>query len=158
MRPLAAALSALACLFVLSAGPAAADPFCCECKDGKKHLLDESGTALATAKCSLKCKRPTVPQKGVCEAPAAPAASAAPAAAAGAGVVALYKSDDCSGDASRLDKSEPQLAEGFRSYQVESGAASAHAKAQFGGAAVQPISGSLCVSPGWSIGSIRIGK
>lgn len=165
-RYLSIPMALAASLFLMNATPALADPFCCECKDGKKHLLEESNIAVATTKCSVKCRRAVVPQKGVCEAPPAAPSAAAPSAAtpaaggasAGKASVSLFKSEDCSGDATRTEKSEAQLGDGYRSYQVDSGIASAYAKANFGGAGTQPVAGSLCVSPGWSIGSVKIGK
>ena len=152
--------SALITLFALGMGTAAADPFCCECKDGKKHLLDESNIAMAGSKCSLKCKRPTLPEKGACEAPTpAPAAAApSPAPKATAGAAALFKSEDCSGESVRIEKSEAQLGAGMLSYQVDSGLVSAYAKPNFAGASTQPIVGSMCVSPGFAIGSVKIGQ
>jgi hypothetical protein len=143
-------------LLALACGSATADPFCCECKDGKKHLLDESSIASAGTKCSLKCKRPTLPSKGSCEAPAPAAAAPAPRAEASASV-SLFKSDDCSGEAIKADKSNAQLAGGIYSYQVESGMVSAHEKANFAGASTRPVVGSMCVSPGWGIGSVKVG-
>lgn len=168
-RHLSVPLALAASLFAMCATPALADPFCCECKDGKKHLLEESNIAVATTKCSVKCRRAVVPQKGVCEAPpaapsappattpSAPAPSAA-GATAGKASVALFKSEDCSGDATRVEKSEAQLGDGYRSYQVDSGRVSAYAKANFAGAGTQPVVGTMCVSPGWSIGSVKIGN
>lgn len=176
-RTFATRLTFLGSLFLLTAGPAAADPFCCECKDGTKHLLEESNSTLASGKCSLKCKRPTKARKGVCEVPAA--ASPAPAAPAPAspapgtaepstaapsasqtntGAVSLFKSEDCSGEATRVTQSTSQLGAGFLSYQVDGGVISAYAKANFGGAGTQPILGSMCVSPGWAIASVKVGK
>lgn len=149
-------------LLSFALGVAQADPFCCECKDNKKHLLDESNVAVATTKCSLKCRKPTVATKGSCEAPAsatpAPSSAQPTQSQQSTGAVALFKSEDCSGDAVRLKQSEAQLAEGFLSYQVDGGRVSAHAKANFAGAATQPVVGSLCVAPGWPIGSVKVGN
>ncbi len=143
-------------LLALASGTASADPFCCECKDGKKHLLDESNVASAGAKCSLKCRRPTLPSKGSCEAPAPAAAAPAPSAAASA-AASFFKSENCSGDAVKAAKSNVQLAEGIYSYQVDSGMVSAYEKPNFGGASTRPVVGSMCVSPGWAIGSVKVG-
>jgi hypothetical protein len=145
-----------ALMWVLAAGTANADPYCCECKDGTKHLLDESSVGGAGTRCSLKCRRPTLPSKGACEAPAPAAATPAPSASASASA-SLFKSENCSGEAIKADKSNAQLAAGIYSYQVESGMLSAYEKANFGGVSTRPVVGSMCVSPGWAIGSVKVG-
>ncbi|MFN0317103.1 MAG: hypothetical protein ACKVQA_18940 [Burkholderiales bacterium] len=157
MHVISRAGMALAAGFLaLAFNTASADPFCCECKDGKKHLLDESSIGSAGTKCTLKCRRPTLPSKGACEAPAPAAAAPAPSMEASASA-SLFKSEDCSGDAIKANKSNAQLAAGIYSYQVESGMMSAYEKANFGGASTRPVVGSMCVSPGWAIGSVKVG-
>lgn len=133
------------------AGPAAAAQYCCTCRDNTQHQLDESNKAAAAAVCSLRCKRVTVPREGACEAPAA--------RSAGATSILLYGSEDCSGQATRLDKSNPRVSGSFRSYQVEAGAAvTVWEKADYAGANTQPVVGSFCVSPGWGIAAVKVGQ
>ena len=147
--------------FAFATGSARADAFCCECRDGKKHDLDESNMVVAGSKCTAKCKRLTVPKKGACQAPApetSAATPAAPSASAGGAVATAYKSDDCSGDGIKIEKSEAQLSTGVQSYQVERGVVRAFEKSNFAGASTSPVLGSMCVSPGWSIGSIKLGQ
>jgi hypothetical protein len=140
----------------LLGGPAAADPFCCVCKDGKQYPLDESNMAMAGTKCSLKCKRPTLAKEGSCEVPAPAPSAAAPSAATSASAM-LFKSDDCSGESMKIDKSNTKL-DGIRSYQVDSGVVTAYEKADYAGASMRPVVGSMCVSPGWAIGSVKVGQ
>ena len=107
----------------------------------------------------MACKRLTVAHPGACETPApAPAPAAAPAPASGG--VLLYKSEDCSGDALRTDKSLARVEGGaFRSFAVESGApASVFAKPDYAGLHTEPVAASICLSPGFDIASIRVGK
>jgi hypothetical protein len=109
------------------------------------------------------CKRLTKPKEGACPAPPAavptPAPAAAPAPAPAR--VLLFKSDNCSGDASALTQSTSQLSgamAGMRSFSVESGGpAAAFEKADFGGQRTEPVGPSICVSPGWVITGVRIG-
>jgi len=86
---------------------------------------------------------------------AAPAAAPVPAPASG--VVLVFKSEDCSGDAVRLTGSTARLEPGVRSFQVESGApASAWAQADYAGPHTEPVGPSMCISPGFEIGSVRL--
>lgn len=58
----------------------------------------------------------------------------------------------------KIDKSEAQLVAGILSYQVSQGVVRAYQKANYAGAATSPVIGSMCVSPGWPIGSMKIGQ
>jgi hypothetical protein len=149
--------------------PAQAKDYCCICKGqstGKAVDADDEFTA--TLQCSLLCKRPTQPKDGACEvaaAPPAPAPVPAPTPAAApaptAGRVLLFKSEDCSGDATAVTQSTGRLAgslAGMRSFSVESGApAAVFEKPDFSGARTGRVAPSICVSPGWEIAGVRIG-
>jgi hypothetical protein len=152
------------------AAPAAwADDYCCVCKGKKKGKDIRAGDDFtAGAQCSLECRRPTRPKPGKCEdvlkpeAPVAaptPAPTPATAAAPATGTVLLFASDDCSGDATKVSGTTSDLAEGLRSFTVESGGpASVWEEGDFSGRRTQPVGPTLCVSPGWEIGSVRIGR
>ena len=144
-----------------------ADEFCCTCRgQATGKTISANDEMSASFDCTLACKRPTRPKPGACAAPpaAAPAAPAAPAAAAPAAVpgnVALYASDDCSGDAKTITASSPKLADkgigGIRSFSVISGpAAAGFEKSGYAGSSTQPVAASLCVSPGWEVAAIRL--
>jgi hypothetical protein len=143
---------------------AQAAEFCCTCRGqttGKTITANDEVSA--SFDCTLACKRPTRPKPGACAAPpaAAPAAPAAPAAAGVPVNVALYTSDDCSGEPRTITASSPKLADqgigGVRSFSVVSGpAAAAFEKPGYTGAATQPVAASLCVSPGWEVAAVRV--
>lgn len=113
---------------------------------------------MAVGQCSLECGGFTNVSSGKCASP--PAAVTAPAAAAPpapAGVVLVYKSEDCSGEALRLSASTARLDPGLRSFAVESGApASAWAQADYAGSHTEPVGPSVCLSPGFEIRSVRL--
>lgn len=146
---------------LLSIGMARADDYCCPCKN-KPQSIEADDKATATAQCSLVCKRFVLAKSGRCEgdAPAAAAPpAAAPPAAGSSTAVALFKTDDCSGEATTVTASSGRLAEGYLSFQGESGeSVQVWEKPDFAGAATQPVGPGICVSPGWSISGIRIGK
>lgn len=145
------------------AGTVWADDFCCRCKDKKSYDIEANDELTAGLECSLKCKRPTRAKAGKCEVPAAstsPAAAAQPETGAGkGGALALYSSEDCSGDAKRVQASTSNLAgagiSGARSYMVESGAAAGWEKSDFAGRKIEMVGAGVCVSPGFEIGSVR---
>jgi hypothetical protein len=90
------------------------------------------------------------------EAPAR-AVAAAPSATGGSGVVLAYKSEDCSDSPIRVAGSTARLEQGVRSFQVESGApASAWEKPDYAGRHTEFVAGSICVSPGFDIQSIKL--
>jgi hypothetical protein len=139
----------------LAAWGAQADEYCCTCKGKPGKTISAGDELTAGAQCSIQCKRPTIAKAGACESGAAPAATSA----AKGSSVALFASDDCSGDATRISGSSATVAAGMRSYMVESdGSASAWQKANYAGAQVQPVGGGSCISPGWEIGSVRFGE
>lgn len=139
--------------------------FCCQCRDKKLHAIEASDELTAGVECSIKCKRPTRAKAGKCEAPPASAAPSAAqpqaaAAPAAAGSIALYASEDCSGDGKRVAASTASLADagvaGARSMMVEAGGpAGAWEKAQYGGRKLEMVGRGVCVSPGFEIGSVR---
>ncbi len=151
------------------AGLANADDFCCPCKN-KPQSIEAGDMASASAQCSLTCKRFVFAKAGRCEgdaptaaapAPAAapPAPAAAPPAPAGAGVVSLFKTDNCSGEGAPVAASTPNLPEGYLSFQGESGASiQTWRKPGFVGESTQPVAPGICVSPGWPIASVKISK
>jgi len=158
-------LFSAAALWAVAATAWSAD-FCCQCRDKKLHAIEASDELTAGVECSIKCKRPTRAKAGKCEAPPASAApSAAPsqaaaAAPAAAGSIALYASEDCSGDGKRVAVSTASLADagvaGARSMMVEAGGpAGAWEKAQYGGRKLEMVGRGVCVSPGFEIGSVR---
>jgi len=146
---------------LLWTGMATADDYCCPCKN-KPQSIEADDKATATAQCSIVCKRFVMAKSGRCEGdvPAAPAAPAAtPAAAAGAATVLLYKTPDCSGEAATVTASSPRLPEGYLSFRGESGEpVQAWQKADFAGEATQPVAPGICLSPGWNITGVKIGK
>jgi hypothetical protein len=132
-----------------------ADDYCCTCKGKPGKTISAADELTAGAQCSIQCKRPTLAKAGTCEAGSTPAA--APSAQGGS--VALFASDDCSGDAMRISGTSATVAAGMRSYMVESGGtASAWQKANYAGAQVQPVGAGSCISPGWDIGSVKLGE
>ncbi|HZR03434.1 MAG TPA: hypothetical protein VFA81_09710 [Burkholderiales bacterium] len=152
-------------------GAALAADYCCACKSDKLLSIEAGDELSAGLECTLKCKRPTKAKAGKCQVPgaspaAAPQATTAPSSEpppASANKVSLFTSEDCSGDAKRVSSSSSRLADqgvtGARSYMVEAGApAMAWEKADYAGRSVQPVGAGLCISPGWEIASIRLGK
>jgi len=140
-----------------------ADDFCCQCRDKKTFAIEASDELTAGVECSIKCKRPTRAKAGKCEAPPAAAATAQPdpASSAKGGGLALFASEDCSGEGKRVSASTEKLADagisGARSYMVESGqGASVWEKAGYSGRKVEPVGVGVCVSPGWEIGSVQL--
>ena len=164
-------VSGVCALLVALAGAwsamAQAKDYCCVCKgQSTGKAVDADDDFSASLECSLICKRPTKPKDGACEVAAAPATPAAPPPAAAtptpsAGRVLLFKSEDCSGAATAVTQSTGQLsgaAAGMRSFSVESGGpAAVFEKPGFGGSRTSPVGPSICVSPGWEIGGVRIG-
>jgi hypothetical protein len=160
MRTSARLLAGAALAFAMTASAHAAQ-YCCPCKSGQPQTVDASDDLKASFECTVACKRLTVAHPGACEAPAPAPATAPPAApAAASGGVLLYKSEDCSGDAVRADKSMARLEGGaFRSFAVESGApASVFAQADYAGSHTEPVGASICLSPGFDIASVRVGN
>lgn len=145
----------------LSIGAARADDYCCPCKN-KPQSIEADDKTTATAQCSLVCKRFVLAKSGRCEgdAPAAAAPpAAAPPAATGSTAVSLFKTDDCSGEAATVTASTGRLAEGYLSFQGESGeSVQVWEKPDFAGAATQPVGPGICLSPGWNISGVKIGK
>lgn len=151
----------------INVGARAAD-FCCKCSKDKSISIEAKDELTGGLECSVKCKKPVKAKAGKCEAPAAPASSAAPtpssaAPAAKGGKVLLFATEDCSGDAKSISATSGKLSDqgatGIRSYQVESGeAATGFEKADFGGRRIEPVGAGLCVSPGFEVNAIRIGK
>jgi len=147
---------ALAGIFMW-AGIAQAADYCCVCKDqtaGK--TIDAPNRGMAIGQCSLECGGFTNVTSGKCAAAAPAPAAAAPAATAG--VVQVFGSEDCSGDAARVSSSTPRLGERpARSFRVESGAAaSAWEKADYAGLHTEFVGPSICVSPGFDIQGIKL--
>jgi hypothetical protein len=146
---------------LLWTGIATADDFCCPCKN-KPQSIEADDKASASAQCSIVCKRFVMAKSGRCEgdAPAAAAApAAAPSAAAGSASVLLFKTDNCSGEAATVTASNPRLADGYLSFQGESGEpVQAWQKPDFAGEATQPVAPGICLSPGWNITGVKIGK
>jgi hypothetical protein len=159
---------------LLHAGSASSADYCCVCRGASTGKTVQAGDDFSAGfDCSLACKRPTLPRPGQCPAaavpapvtPAAPAAAGAtpPAASPGdaTGSVLLYSSEDCSGDASKVSTSVPDLAErnirAIRSFAVESGMlAAVWQKAGYAGGRTEPVGPSICVSPGWEVGAVRL--
>ncbi len=146
------------------AATAWAGDFCCQCRDKKTYTIDASDELTAGVECSIKCKRPTRAKAGRCEAPGASTAPGAAQAQSGASAkaasIALYGSEDCSGEAKRVSTSTGKLADagisGARSYLVESGGgAGAWERSDYAGRKVEMVGPGVCVSPGWEIGSVR---
>ena len=149
-----------AALAGLSAAAQSAD-YCCVCQgQAAGKTIRAFSRGIAVAQCTLECEDLTDVTPGKCApAPAAPtpAAAAAEPSAAAAGVVLVYKSDDCSGDALRLTGSADKLDAGLRSFRVESGPpASAYEQAGYAGRYCEPVGASMCISPGFAIRSIRL--
>jgi hypothetical protein len=162
-RILGDAIVRSAALAALSAAllPAQAADYCCVCKGqptGKS--IEAPARAVAVGQCSLECGGYTNVTSGKCTAPppvATPAPAAAPSASGGSGVVLAYKSEDCSDSPIRVAGSTARLEQGVRSFQVESGApASAWEKPDYAGRHTEFVAGSICVSPGFDIQSIKL--
>ena len=146
---------------LLTASVARADEFCCTCRgQNAGKTISASDELSASFDCSLACKRPTRPKPGACAVAPAPAPVSAPAAAMPT-AVALYASEDCSGEAKTINASSPRLADqgigAIRSFSVVSGiSAAAFEKPGYAGAGTQAIAPTLCVSPGWEVAAIRL--
>jgi hypothetical protein len=71
----------------------------------------------------------------------------------------VYRSENCSGEAVKLDKSTAQLEQNaFYSFAVETGGpASVFAQANYAGVRTAPVAPTICISPGFSILSMRLG-
>lgn len=160
-EPGTVAMAVAFCLgLFLSMGAARADDYCCPCKN-KPQSIEADDKASATAQCSLLCKRFVLAKSGRCEGdvPAAAAPAEAAPAAGGASAVSLFKTEDCSGEATTITASTARLPEGYRSFQGESGEpVQAWEKPDFAGAATQPVGAGICLSPGWDILGVKIGK
>jgi hypothetical protein len=140
--------------------------YCCVCQGqtaGK--TIQAFSRGIAIAQCSLECEGYTNVASGKCApaaaapapAPAAPPAAATEPPTPSAGVVLVYKSEDCSGDALQLSGSVGELGAGLRSFRVESGpAASAWEQAGYAGRHTEPVGPSICLSPGFDVRSIRL--
>lgn len=89
----------------------------------------------------------------------APATAAVPPAESGAGAVAMYQTDNCSGEGTKVAASTSKLPDGYLSFQGESGSSiQTWQKPGFGGESTQPVAPGICVSPGWPIASVKIDK
>jgi hypothetical protein len=140
--------------------PAWGKDFCCPCENGKMISVDERNNITASVKCSVLCKDATRAVSGQCKIAAGEDAKAQSPHAGGE--VALFTTEDCSGNAVAITASSSDLsshaADGLRSFQVVSGSpASAWSGTGFSGARTQPVAASLCISPGWPIKSLKIG-
>ena len=92
---------------LLWAAPGWAKDYCCACENGEMFSVDERNSMMATMKCSLVCKDATPAVSGKCKVAAAepaPAQKAAPG-----GEVALFATDDCSGNAAAVAASSSRL-------------------------------------------------
>lgn len=141
------------------AAPGWGKDYCCPCESGEMISVDERNSMMASMKCSLLCKDVTTAVTGQCK---VAAAEPAPTQKAGAAEVALFATEDCSGNASAVTASSndlaPLAADGLYSFQVLSGGpASVWSGTSFSGTRTQPVGPSLCVSPGWRIKSLKIG-
>jgi hypothetical protein len=147
-----------ALLLALATGWLHAAPYCCPCKGGPAQSIDVGDDLKASFECTVACKRFTLARPGACE----PAAAPVPAAAVttSSSTVLIYRSDDCSGEALKLDKSTAQIEHnGFYSFAVESGGpASVFAQANYAGVRTAPVAPTICISPGFSIASMRVGS
>ncbi len=155
-------LAALGLAWLSLTGIANADDFCCPCKN-KPQSIEAGDMASASAQCSLTCKRFVFAKAGRCEGDAsaavAPAPAAAPPADSGAGAVSMYKTDNCSGESTKVAASTPNLPDGYLSFQGESGSSiQTWQKSGFVGDSTQPVAPGICVSPGWPIASVKIVK
>lgn len=152
-------------------GAVLAADFCCQCSKDKAISIQANDDITGGLECSVKCKKPVKAKAGKCAVPAgnpapadaAPAAAGSPAQANSGGAVSVFASDDCSGDAKTITASAAKLADrgatGIRSYRVDSGSpAAGFEKADFGGRKIEPVGVGLCVSPGFEVNAIRIGK
>jgi len=134
-----------------------ADPYCCPCKGGPAQTIDVGDDLKASFECTVACKRFTLARPGACESAAAPVPAAA--AASSGSAVLVYRSENCSGEAVKLDKSTAQLEQNaFYSFAVETGGpASVFAQANYAGVRTAPVAPTICISPGFSILSMRLG-
>jgi hypothetical protein len=160
-RGAAAIMASFGIAWLSWTGGAYADDFCCPCKNKPQSIVADD-KATASAQCSIVCKRFVMAKSGRCEGDA-PAAAAAPAAASASAAVAatvlLYKSDDCSGEAATVTASSARLTDGFLSFQGDSGEpVQAWQKPDFSGESTQPVAPGICLSPGWNISGVKIGK
>lgn len=153
----------VAALISVFTAPVYAADYCCTCKgQASGKTMEAFNRGMAVGQCSLECGAFTNVTSGKCAAPPAavapaPAAAPPPAPASASGVVLVFKSEDCSGDAVRLTGSTARLEPGIRSFQVESGApASAWAQADYVGLHSEPVGPSICISPGFEIASVRL--
>jgi hypothetical protein len=146
-----------ALVLALGTGLLHADPYCCPCKSGPAQTIDVGDDLKASFECTVACKRFTLARPGACETAAAPAPAAA--AASSGSAVLLYRSDNCSGEAVKLDKSTAQLDQNaFYSFAVETGGpASVFAQTAYAGVRTAPVAPTICISPGFSILSMRLG-
>lgn len=160
-RGVIAVMVSFALGLLASAQPANADDFCCPCKN-KPQSIEAGDMASATGQCSIVCKRFVLAKSGRCEGDA-PAAAAAPAAAQTATTnsssVLLFRTDDCSGESTKVTASSARLADGFLSFQGESGEPSqVWQKPDFSGENTQRVAPGICLSPGWNISGVKIGN
>jgi hypothetical protein len=151
--------------------------YCCVCNKDKSISIEASDELKGGFECSIKCKKPTRAKAGKCPAPGAgaappgtpaaprssPAAPSDGSSQAGASKISLFSSEDCTGEAKSVSASTANLADrgiaGIRSYRVDAGeVAAAFEKADFSGRRVEPVGVGLCVSPGFDVGAIRLGK
>ena len=71
----------------------------------------------------------------------------------------LFKTDDCSGDATTVTASNATLPEGYLSFRGESGEpAQVWEKPDFAGTSTRPVAPGICLSPGWGIAGVKIGR
>jgi hypothetical protein len=141
--------------------PVQAADYCCVCKgQATGKTIEAAARAVALGQCSLECGGFTNVTSGKCTAPppaATPAPPAATSASGGTGVVLAYNSEDCSDSPIRVTGSTARLELGVRSFQVESGTpASAWEKPDYAGRHTELVAGSICVSPGFDIRSIKL--
>ena len=144
------------------AGLAQSAEYCCTCQGQTAGKTVEAfNRGMAVGQCSLECGGFTNVTSGKCKAPppaaTAPAAAAATPAPAAASVVLAYKSEDCSGTATRVTGSTAGLDSGLRSFLVESGPpASAWEQPDYAGRHTEPVGPSICVAPGFDVRSIKL--
>ncbi len=150
---------AIAAVALSWAAPGWGKDYCCSCENGEMISVDERNSMMASMKCSLLCKDATPAVAGQCK---AAATVPAPTPKAAGAEVALFATEDCSGNAATVTASSNDLAslatDGLYSFQVLSGSpASVWSGTSFSGSRTQPVGPSLCVSPGWRIKSLKIG-
>jgi hypothetical protein len=125
------------------AGLAQSAEYCCTCQGQTAGKTVEAfNRGMAVGQCSLECGGFTNVTSGKCKAP---------------GVVLAYKSEDCSGTATRVTGSTAGLDSGLRSFLVESGPpASAWEQPDYAGRHTEPVGPSICVAPGFDVRSIKL--